>query len=380
MTLGKLFVNTFEYFQDKQVLKEKGLNKDDVLNMVELLESVSEHAVATCLVKYCKDTRSNKNELNNYTLIDVENKVGQGVYGDLKDNTTGEIYKVVIGNKKILSKDCLDYTNKTKSNKIVGSNAFITINNEVVGEFILSDVLKADAKDVVYYLRNILNKEVYMCTGDNRDCALNFADKLDLQHEYVRAEMTPTGKYDFITELQSQKKKVVFIGDGINDSLALTQADLGVSIVNDGLDIVMGSSDVVIMNNKTLIQIIHCIEIANRTFSKIKSNFFWSLIYNTFMLPVAMGLLIPFNITLNPLIAGGAMALSSVSVVLNSLLIRNWEPKVIEGISTNANMVIKNRGSFERMLEWTRNKTSETIITKKYSTLNNPQERLYEMV
>lgn len=380
LTLGKLFVNTFEYFQDKQVLKEKGLNKDDVLNMVELLESVSEHAVATCLVKYCKDTRSNKNELNNYTLIDVENKVGQGVYGDLKDNTTGEIYKVVIGNKKILSKDCLDYTNKTKSNKIVGSNAFITINNEVVGEFILSDVLKADAKDVVYYLRNILNKEVYMCTGDNRDCALNFADKLDLQHEYVRAEMTPTGKYDFITELQSQKKKVVFIGDGINDSLALTQADLGVSIVNDGLDIVMGSSDVVIMNNKTLIQIIHCIEIANRTFSKIKSNFFWSLIYNTFMLPVAMGLLIPFNITLNPLIAGGAMALSSVSVVLNSLLIRNWEPKVIEGISTNANMVIKNRGSFERMLEWTRNKTSETIITKKYSTLNNPQERLYEMV
>lgn len=219
-----------------------------------------------------------------------------------------------------------------------------------------------------------------MCTGDNTECAIDFADQLGLPHEYVRAEMTPTGKYDFITELQNQDKKVALVGDGINDSLALTQADLGVSIVNDGLDIVMGSSDVVIMNNKTLVQIIHCIEIANRTFSKIKSNFFWSLIYNTFMLPVAMGLLIPFNITLNPIIAGGAMALSSVSVVLNSLLIRNWEPKVIQGISTDEDMVIENRGSFERLFVWAKNKTNVNVITSKYAHLNSNQERLYEMV
>lgn len=380
LTLGKLLVNSFDYFENKKVLQEKDLTKNDVLNMVELLESVSEHAVATCLVKYCKETKINEDELKKYTLLEVENKVGQGVYGDLKDNSTGEIFKVVIGNKKVLSDESIDYLDKNKLNDTVGSNSFITINNEIVGEFILSDVLKADAKDVVYYLRNILNKEVYMCTGDNTDCALTFADELDLPHEFVRAEMTPTGKYDFITELQSQDKKVVFVGDGINDSLALTQADLGVSIVNDGLDIVMGSSDVVIMNNKTLVQIIHCIEIANRTFSKIKSNFFWSLIYNTFMLPVAMGLLIPFSITLNPIIAGGAMALSSVSVVLNSLLIRSWEPKVIEGISTDEDMVISNRGSFERLLVWAKNKTNVNVITNKYANLNANQERLYEMV
>ncbi|SGZ41553.1 uncharacterized protein HGUI_03754 [Hanseniaspora guilliermondii] len=380
LTLGKLVVNSFDYYSNRQILKENLLSKDDVLNMVDLLESVSEHAVATCLVKYCKEAKSSSEKKNKFTLLEVENKVGQGVYGNIKDKDSGKVYSVVIGNKKILSQDCLKYLETQKINERVGSISFITINNQLVGEFILNDLLKADSKDVVYYLRYILNKEVYMCTGDNTECALDFADQLELPHDYVRSEMTPTSKYDFITELQNQDKKVAFVGDGINDSLALTQADLGVSIVNDGLDIVMGSSDVVIMNNKTLIQIIHCIEIANRTFTKIKSNFFWSLIYNTFMLPVAMGLLIPFNITLNPIIAGGAMALSSVSVVLNSLLIRNWEPKVIQGISTDQNMTIQNRGSFERLFVWAKNKTNVNVITSKYAHLNGSQERLYEMV
>lgn len=380
LTLGKLVVNSFNYFSEKQVLKDNLLSKDDVLNMVESLESVSEHAVATCLVNYSKQAKSNSEHKNKFTLLDVENKVGQGVYGSIKDNDSGRIFSAVIGNKKTLSQECLRYLKTQRTNESVGSVSFITIENQIVGEFVLNDLLKADSKDVVYYLRYILSKEVYMCTGDNTECAINFADQLGLPHEYVRAEMTPTGKYDFITELQNQDKKVAFVGDGINDSLALTQADLGVSIVNDGLDIVMGSSDVVIMNNKTLVQIIHCIEIANRTFSKIKSNFFWSLIYNTFMLPVAMGLLIPFNITLNPIIAGGAMALSSVSVVLNSLLIRNWEPKIIQGISTNQDMVIAKRGSFERLFVWAKNKTNVNVITSKYAHLNSNQERLYEMV
>lgn len=377
LTQGKLYVEKFEIYDDIKL----DLTEKELLSMILLTESASEHSVAYTIVEYCREKIGLSN-IDKYVMTNIETKVGQGVYGEFKDKNTGSLITIAIGNKNTLSKESLERLKNNdleKQTEVAGTNAFISLNSKLIGEFLLNDNLKKDSKDVLYYLSNVLNKEIFMCTGDNKNCAYKFGDELNISRENIKYEVTPIEKYDLVCSLQEQGKRVVFVGDGINDSLALVKADLGVSILNEGLDIVMESSDVVIMNNKSLVQLIYCIEIATRTFKKIKSNFFWSSVYNVLMLPIAMGFLVPFNITLNPIVAGASMALSSVSVVVNSLLIKNWEPTDIEGIASSNLINVPKRSSFDKLFSWIKGGTKKLNTKKRYQSVTTSDETLYEM-
>jgi P-type Cu2+ transporter len=161
--------------------------------------------------------------------------------------------------------------------------------------------------------------EVYMLTGDNSSTAKAIAAQVGIKH--FKAEVLPAGKAAFIKELQQQGKIVAMVGDGINDSNALAQADVSIAM-GTGSDIAMDVAKMTIISSD-LSKILKAIKLSSQTVSTIRLNLFWAFIYNVIGIPVAAGILYPFTgFLLNPMIAGAAMALSSVSVVSNSLLLK----------------------------------------------------------
>jgi Cu+-exporting ATPase len=157
-----------------------------------------------------------------------------------------------------------------------------------------------------------------MLTGDRSAAAKKIADELGIDN-FV-ADLLPADKIDFVKKLQQSGKKVAMVGDGINDAPALAAADLGIGM-NSGTNIAMESADIVLLNNN-LMQIPEMLHISKRTMSILNQNLFWAFFYNVLAIPIAAGLLYPaFGMLLDPMIAGAAMAFSSVSVVLNSLRI-----------------------------------------------------------
>ena len=157
-----------------------------------------------------------------------------------------------------------------------------------------------------------------MLTGDNKKTAELIADELGIKK--VIADMLPNKKADFIKALIKDNKKVLMVGDGINDAVALVNATIGVSI-SDGTDVAVDSSDVILMNND-LNNIVKLLEISKESFKIIKQNLFWAFFYNLIMIPIASGLLAPLGIVMNPMIASLAMTLSSLTVVFNSLRLK----------------------------------------------------------
>ena len=162
-----------------------------------------------------------------------------------------------------------------------------------------------------------------MLTGDNKQTAEKIASKIGIKK--VISDVLPAEKTDIIKKLKQEGKYIVMCGDGINDSPALTLADIGIS-VNSGTDIAIDSSDVVLMRNN-LYSIINLINISKKTMKNIKQNLFWAFFYNTLMIPIAIGLLKPIGITVNPMMASLAMVFSSLTVVLNALRLRNIKIK-----------------------------------------------------
>ena len=157
-----------------------------------------------------------------------------------------------------------------------------------------------------------------MLTGDNEKTAKSIADILEIKN--VIANVTPSEKTKIIKDLKEEGKIVMMCGDGINDSPALALSDIGVS-VNSGTDIARDSSDVILTKND-LSSIINLINISKKTIKNIKQNLFWAFFYNTLMIPIAMGVLSPFGIAINPMIASLAMVLSSFTVILNALRLK----------------------------------------------------------
>jgi Cu+-exporting ATPase len=188
---------------------------------------------------------------------------------------------------------------------------------KVYGCIAIADTLREDSIQAVKELQ----KEkifVYMITGDNKRTANAIAKQLGITH--IISEVLPQDKANEVKKLQG-KGKVAMVGDGINDAPALAQADIGIAI-GSGTDIAMETGNVVLMNNKTT-DVVRAIKLSRITISKIKQNMFWALFYNSLGIPIAAGVLYPSTgWLLNPIIAGGAMALSSVSVVFNTLLMK----------------------------------------------------------
>jgi Cu2+-exporting ATPase len=188
----------------------------------------------------------------------------------------------------------------------------------VLAAIAISDKIKSTSKEAVKQLQN-MGIEVYMMTGDNQKTAAAVSNKVGIKN--FKAEVTTDEKAAFIKELQQYGKKVAMVGDGINDSYALAQSDVSIAM-GKGTDIAMDVAKITLISSD-LIHIPKAIQLSKKTVKVIRQNLFWAFIYNVIGIPIASGILFPFTgFLLNPMIAGAAMALSSVSVVSNSLRLK----------------------------------------------------------
>ncbi|CAM9011421.1 unnamed protein product [Wickerhamomyces anomalus] len=311
LTIGSMIVSNFRVFGDWA--------ESLVLELVGAVEAKSEHPIGVAITKHATEVLGPFN-----TVIDSsEVKIGKGIIANVSLN--GKKYEVAIGNLKTFSDDFLK--ENTDRLKVDSDNtvAHIAINNQYVGYLELEDAVKKDSATVINFLK-YEGYEVAMVTGDSAKAANKIAAQVGIPYKNVYSEISPYGKEQLVRDFQSRGLKVAFIGDGINDSPALAQSDLGIAIAS-GTDIALEAADIVFLNNELKLNgISSALSISNSTLRRIKWNLFWSCVYNMTMLPIAMGVLIPWGIQLSPLAAGAAMAFSSVSVVLSSLWLKRWTP------------------------------------------------------
>ena len=199
----------------------------------------------------------------------------------------------------------------------MNSMVYAVRDKEIIAIIGVNDIVRNNTKEVI----NILNKnkiETIMLTGDNKETAEKIAKEIGITK--VISNVIPSEKAKTIKELRQEDRYVMMCGDGINDSPALASSDIGVS-VNSGTDIAMDSSDVILTRND-LGSILNLIKISKKTIKNIKQNLFWAFFYNILMIPIAIGLLKPIGISINPMIASLAMVFSSITVILNALRLR----------------------------------------------------------
>jgi Cu2+-exporting ATPase len=192
---------------------------------------------------------------------------------------------------------------------------------DLVGIIAMRDRLKTEAHEVVRQIE-AMGLQVWMLTGDRQETANAIANQLGIPSERAISEVKPDGKADAVMKLLAEGQRVAMIGDGVNDAPALASATVGIAL-SSGTDVAMETADIVLMRHD-ISDIVPAIQLSRATFSKIRQNLFWAFAYNTLAIPIAAGILYPsFGISLNPTIAGLAMAFSSISVVLSSLSLRS---------------------------------------------------------
>lgn len=287
-------------------------DENEILEILASGEKKSSHPIALAIVNFAKE----KN-IKLKTLEEFEEIPGKGIVIKIEGN------KYYIGNKKLLEENNINLINeKDLDNVLKEGNSIVFLANEskVLALTCVKDVLKESTKDVILKLKKE-NIHPVMLTGDNEKTAKVIAEAAGI--ESVVANVSPKRKSEVVKEYK-QKAITLMCGDGINDSVALNYADVGVSFFN-GTDIAVNSSNVILMTDN-LERILDLILLSKKTLKNIKQNLFWAFIYNTLMIPVAMGLFSKFGIVLNPMIASFAMTISSLTVVLNSLRLRKiWK-------------------------------------------------------
>ena len=216
------------------------------------------------------------------------------------------------------------YQSQIESLEEEGKTVMVLANSKkVLGLIAVADELKEDSADAVAILKQ-MGITTYMITGDNKRTAQAIAKQVGIDKYF--AEVLPEDKLTHVKNLQ-KKGKTAMVGDGINDAPALAQADIGIAM-GSGTDVAMETGNIVLMKN-SLLDVPRAITLSKMTMSKIRQNMFWALFYNVLGIPIAAGVLYPFTgWLLSPMIAGGAMALSSVSVVTNALLLRRKSLKL----------------------------------------------------
>ena len=292
LTYGKL--NIFKVYNYSNLPDEK------LLDIVSNLEKHSSHPISRAF-----------NLKKKFTVTDFKTLDGMGIYGKInnKDYYLGN--EKIILNLKIKNNYKKDYNFLIKN---ACSIIYIIENRKIIGLIGVRDVIRSDIKDIINkFYNNRIN--VIMLTGDNDITAKVIASELGIKK--VIANVFPNMKANYVKKLVDSGRKVIMVGDGINDAPALATATIGVS-VNDGTDVAMDSSDVILMNND-MNNILDLIVISKKAYKVIKQNLFWAFFYNLCMLPIAMGLLENFGISMTPMFGSIAMIFSSLTVVFNSL-------------------------------------------------------------
>ena len=289
------------------------LSKDEILKIAASMEVNSEHPLGKAVYDEAKE--------KNVELYDVKKFLsisGRGVIGEVEEK------KYLLGNKKLLIDNGISNLHEEEIHKyeLEGKTTILLADQEKLIAFItLADVVRNESIELIQKLKKE-NIKTYMLTGDNERTAKVIAKKLGIDD--VIAEVSPEDKYKKVKDLQEQGRKVVMVGDGVNDSPALAQADVGMAI-GSGTDIAIESADIVLMS-KDIETILTAIRLSKATIKNIKENLFWAFFYNSCGIPIAGGLLYLFTgHLLNPMLAGLAMGLSSVSVVTNALRLKRFK-------------------------------------------------------
>lgn len=282
-------------------------DEDRLLKIASIAEKHSEHPLGVAIYKAGVDKFSEVEEPDHFEAVP-----GKGVKAVVNGKT------VLVGTRKLKSEFSIEISHaedRLQELEDSGKTAMLmTIENELVGILAVADTLKENSKAAIDMLKN-MGLEVYMVTGDNQRTAKAIADQVGIEH--VLSEVLPENKSKEVAKLQEEGKVVAMVGDGINDAPALVTADIGIAI-GTGTDVAIESSDITLMKGD-LKKIVTSIKLSRSTMRKIKQNLFWAFIYNTLGIPfAAIGLL-------SPVIAGGAMAFSSVSVVTNSLSLKRFK-------------------------------------------------------
>lgn len=290
------------------------IDEEEFFKIIGGLEAKSSHPIANAIVDYCNDKNIKVFDVSNFNNI-----AGKGLSGTIKKDP------VLAGNISFMKENKIDISSIEKDIEIFAKQGKTPLlfakSSKLIGIVAISDVVKEDAYEAISNIKN-LGIVPIMLTGDNHLAAEYIASKVGI--EYVISEMLPEGKLEIINKLKNDGK-VMMVGDGINDAIALTSADIGIAI-GQGNDVAIDSASIVLMKT-SLNDVYGAIRLSQNVYLNIKENLFWAFIYNLIMIPIAAGVLSFANVfNLAPWMGSAAMALSSLFVVLNALRINLFNP------------------------------------------------------
>ena len=295
-----------------------GLKEDVLLSFAAAVENGSEHPLAEAILR-----GAGKRGARDWKAEKFKAVPGHGVVAEVGGK------RVAVGNSRMMAKEKMEVGKAAEREvariEAAGKTALlVAVGGKIEGVLGVADALKSDAREAVSALRE-MGLKVMMITGDNERTARAIARQAGIAPEDVLANVLPEEKERNVKELQKKGEVVAMVGDGINDAPALAQADVGIAI-GSGTDVALETGSIVLIKDD-LRDVVTAIDLSRYTVRKVKQNLFWAFFYNVVMIPVAAGVLFPFSgFLLNPMVAGAAMAFSSVSVVGNSLLMRGYKP------------------------------------------------------
>src|SRR6266508_2091451 len=298
-------------------LAASDVDLETVLRLAAIAEKNSEHPLGEAIVHGA--------ELRGLRLIEADsfNSIpGHGIEAKV------EGYAVLLGNRKLMQEHHVDFAgliSKAEALEADGKTVmFVAVNEKPAGLIAVADTLKENTVEAIQRLHK-LGIETVMITGDNRRTAEAIARQVGIDR--VLAEVLPQDKAEEVKKLQAQGKKVAMVGDGVNDAPALAQANVGLAI-GSGTDVAKETGDVILIKDD-IRDVVVALEIAKATMRKVKQNLFWAFFYNTLGIPLGAGLFYAFaSVVISPELAGLMMAVSSISVTLNTLLLKGFKPSI----------------------------------------------------
>ena len=301
------------------VLCAGGTSKDQLLEYAYALEQKSEHPLAQAVVTYAQE-QLGESAAGTFDVQEFSQVAGGGLTAKVGEK------RLVAGNARLMEQEGISTQELASQAQQLAEQAktplYFALEDKLLGVIAVADKVKQTSASTIARLRAMGVKSV-MLTGDQATTANVIGKELGV--DQVISDVLPSQKESYIRQFQDAGENVVMVGDGINDAPALARANVGIAI-GAGTDVAIESADIVLMKSDPA-DVATSIELSRATMTNIKENLFWALFYNTICIPVAMGLLYPFGISLNPMIGAAAMGFSSVFVVCNALRLRTWKPK-----------------------------------------------------